>query len=1040
MKSWYCLCILFCVYCISLLLEERYEVSYRLEDQNKTNAIYYVACFNLNVLKGFANKTKFDFNQLKVELLDYFDSHLPNITGSDQLDREQADLFNRTFLVKIQSRNYTIFNNQFCFAIENYASYLLLRHYDRPFGKDIVYLAAERISENFLLLKTKHAVGSLLLVINQPYPYSNCKEDYSKVYCLDNCYKRRLRLSSYFYRAASGDTRPIYFDNGEKNQTVLEHERSCWEECHWEDCRVTYLSMVNNREASQCKLIVFRAFPKIEDDHFWFQLIGLICFFSNKPLYGMLSKLILLADSKIKRKTKALKVVFLCLQRAAFLCIFGCCILLFWLIIVHHVDELDSPPKNPPKFFTFAPETLQIVICVNINRILGRCYEPNCLQESLYANRTLQQLEAETNVGYNDTVQGVYLTFMDRKMSVDFSLSNKTIFRDGQRCYQLIVKPTEPKYQQLVAISKLQVELKHPQHSSYLLLSDEVFSTNSSEYRIGYHFAKHEIIRSRSKWTEKCIDYGQAHSNPLCFNRFNCIQRCLGRRFIAKYQNVSLWSIVQKEHFNESEWNDSYLIDDGDSSKRVLNECKKQFPDAQGCQEVYFVGSPAIVRQLNAGDSKKIRINLYYFNRGYIEQEPSPFRPFFELLNVQGVLFGLTVLSPLRAVRTAVGLKCKTSLVLIYLVCLTGFTAHLYVLFDLIINGELTSSQTYEQSEYVDMPELTFCLKIPNLADIDKRQLTGRHLDEMTRQLNVKAVFTEIAYLNESNSWIGLKSPKFFQDKNLKTEAFYFAKMKCFSLFVQMSYRRNQFFFANNSQVLRIDFNRTMIHRAKQMIYFFTKKPYSLQLHRIVAFDFDEALNTSYYIKQGFFEYVIADRFELLRNPLLLFRKETSVNDVDEYMTNLLKGFEKSHNRTTLRLPLVNVPVETNSGPNNLTTFDLAINDSLFEEFYQIRNEAEQNVVASLNFRRHFVFNQLSKQTIEDLDGQESNDSDLEFSLSFFKGVFCFTNSENYIKLIINLLNVLLLYFDVGVLELHGFKSYLIFVIKFFVRKLSGKL
>ena len=77
MKFWRCLCIYFCIHCIFLLVTERYEVSYRLEKQYKADLIFYNVCFSLNNLKGLANKTEFDFDQLSGELLDYFESRLP---------------------------------------------------------------------------------------------------------------------------------------------------------------------------------------------------------------------------------------------------------------------------------------------------------------------------------------------------------------------------------------------------------------------------------------------------------------------------------------------------------------------------------------------------------------------------------------------------------------------------------------------------------------------------------------------------------------------------------------------------------------------------------------------------------------------------------------------------------------------------------------------------------------------------------------------------------------------------------------------------
>ena len=439
-----------------------------------------------------------------------------------------------------------------------------------------------------------------------------------------------------------------------------------------------------------------------------------------------------------------------------------------------------------------------------------------------------------------------------------------------------------------------------------------------------------------------------------------------------------------------------------------------------------------------ADDAKRLRINLYYFIHGHIEQELSLSKLCFELLNIGGVLFGLNVFGPLMAVRYWFALKNKIFLALIYLVCLTGSTLHLYYIFGVIINGELTSSQYYKQSNQTSLPELMFCITAFNITDFYAHQLTGNYLDQVTKELNVKNFFSEIAYLNESNVWIKLKSPNFYEDKNLEMEAFYFANKKCFSLFNQLNYSRHQFFFTDKTEVMRISFNRTMIHRDNRMVYFFTMKPFTMQLYRIITLNFDEASSPSYFIRQGTFKYIINDRFEFFRNPLLLFKKDANLNEVDDYNFNLINRFEKTYNRTTLRLPLERLPL-TDDG-NKLTRFDLLIDDGLFEEFYRARSEADLNAVSSLNFKRQFILSDLSKKSSDDLDGQQFGSPDLEISLSFFKGVFFFTNSENYIKLILNLLNVLQFWWGLGVLDLYGFNYYLIFPIKLLTRKLTSNL
>ena len=62
MKIWYSISILFCLYCINILNEEKYYVIYKLINQTETYD--YLICFDLKEeINILANKTTIDLEQ-----------------------------------------------------------------------------------------------------------------------------------------------------------------------------------------------------------------------------------------------------------------------------------------------------------------------------------------------------------------------------------------------------------------------------------------------------------------------------------------------------------------------------------------------------------------------------------------------------------------------------------------------------------------------------------------------------------------------------------------------------------------------------------------------------------------------------------------------------------------------------------------------------------------------------------------------------------------------------------------------------------------
>lgn len=113
--------------------------------------------------------------------------------------------------------------------------------------------------------------------------------------------------------------------------------------------------------------------------------------------------------------------------------------------------------------------------------------------------------------------------------------------------------------------------------------------------------------------------------------------------------------------------------------------------------------------------------------------------------------------------------------------------------------------------------------------------------------------------------------------------------------------------------------------------------------------------------------------------------------------------------------------------------FHLEIGDKQFELFY---NETQQQIDHSKsnpNYQRIFARNYMTMYTrdynkLQIKDGTFYSDNlpaigrtrpDFSFSLVFFKRVLISTQEDNYVRFILNLLNVLFLWFDLGVLDLY---------------------
>ena len=357
----------------------------------------------------------------------------------------------------------------------------------------------------------------------------------------------------------------------------------------------------------------------------------------------------------------------------------------------------------------------------------------------------------------------------------------------------------------------------------------------------------------------------------------------------------------------------------------------------------------------------------------------------------------------------------KFYLLLIYFICLSGFAYHAYFTFDQVLNGELIHFVYYTVNDSIKMPETIFCFNLDKIEIDSNFKQTKNYLDEIYN-LRIEKVFKKIKYLNKSNDWIDL-------DLEFKIETLYLLDKKCFKIEQKIEYERSQFIL-ENKEVLRVYFNRAIIHQDKFKIYFFTKTSDRMQISRMNELVFKSSNYFRFNTSQQIIEYSYRDKFDFVKNPSLLFNSEADLNSLNDLMNN----FESNYNLRSLYLPSEN-------GNSNIE-----INDGLFEQYCNQIQNIDYSTPLNSNIRKLFIINHLKKEYFN--YKEKKNEQDFTFELNFLKNEIKITNEDNIVKLILSLLNVLSLWcdlciFDLGVYVYYAYckiKLIFMFSYKLFIR------
>lgn len=762
-KIWYCCCLLFCVYCLCLLVYEGVQVTYLADDvsKNEEGPLQYLACLGLERFR--LNRTEVYPEDLRESLHRYLQER-----SLSELILSLGDPKAPILKLAQSPDKVVVMRNSVCIVT---SSQLELERFDRWLAP-LDLFAFKESTFDWVKMRAAKEKFDQLIVLNLAPPYSDCVVNFSRFRCFNECFKRKFRLSNYFY--LGNETEPIYLHQA-KNRSIREHEMGCFRECNKSACKIIYLSKSEERE-KKSEVVTFKAQPRISKFDFNIQLVGLVCLILDLSFSRLLHITVEYANSKLRSRWIR-KCLFYLRLFLLFVGMLGCACL-FALMIFTYQDRVANPTRKETYQNLRQPETIRLVVCIPVEYIIGLSYED-------YTSFTMLELENATNGALNETIESIQLDYLGKKTKIKWMVEPKTLFKDTyfyplMRCFQLTIYPVEPQHQMLLSISKLRIRFKaNSLYELYLLAKDENLNSDSFGYS-GLNSILRRSVR-RSRLNGKCIDYAQVYRHlKRCTTRRNCIERCMARDLLESSGKVGTGPfgfkrVIEKELFNESEWSTSYLSEFDDPNEPAARaKCMKAIPDDKPCVESKIEGSTR-VRQPDEGGRE---MNLYYNVVRSVEEEPSWYKLLLDLLSVQSIFFGITLYELLNSIHHFVQTKWRVGTnhrkglhLLVCLSCLAGLTYHAYHIFDQTVNSPLKFSQYYEMAKQIRMPTYVFCFDNEQVAFALKHELTGNDLERMTRNVNPKNIFENIAYLDDESRWIELSSN--FSSKHFRIETFY---------------------------------------------------------------------------------------------------------------------------------------------------------------------------------------------------------------------------------------------------------------------------
>ena len=387
-EIWHFVCLVFGVFSLDTLVEESHEVIY--EEKNETGDFQYLACTELNWIPDL-NKT-IDLEKLRDDLCSRFNSSIDSFWR-----RYNPRMFEKLALNQTKLGSYLILNGKICFTANDRKE---LEDIDGFFSPKAELFAIEKNTFDFFRMNYPEDQIDQLTVLKKPHPYSDCDQSNRRFYCLNDCFRRSSRLARYFYH--SNETGTIQLNYSDRNETIKENEKICFENCGRENCKMNQL--ISNSWVKNPKTEKFEAQPKLSEFDYWRQFIGLVCSFAGLSLHELTTIAIEFIASKVRRKVKIglfyLKwsILFLSLASFGYLKI---------QTIIRHQDTRSNLIEKETRYFV-QPKIIQFAICVDLKG---------------YANKTMMEIEKKTDGALVDALGSTQLIGRNRsEPNTKFSL------------------------------------------------------------------------------------------------------------------------------------------------------------------------------------------------------------------------------------------------------------------------------------------------------------------------------------------------------------------------------------------------------------------------------------------------------------------------------------------------------------------------------------------------------------------------------------------------------------------------------------------
>lgn len=981
-KVWHLICLVFLGYCIHILLDkERYEVNYGLSKKNETvhesKKIHYLYCLNISKFLKSKNITSSDIelNDLSYIFYDHFkNSDRLKLSTEKQMPNED-----RLFILKlIKSKKHLVIKGLFCLVSNEFRS---------NFVRFKDYKVFQLDNDTFNLFRIDDDVyGSFsfakIVILKIARPYSNCLLSANEFICKNNCIRNKQRLSKYYF--PPNETGLIHLEY-KNNRTIFHNERSCARLCQTsENCRISYVyNLYDDKEI----YIILKAYILINKLNLCIQCIGLILLFLNLSLYHLLKKLI----KKLSKKINFIKKYLFIFQTKIFILNFIILNLLYFELINGYLNRRDNPVKKyiiiNDAHFTSKPT---FVFCLTFDHLMGI--------EIMPANLTYTEIEERTSNKFDKTKIDIFLKFQHQKTKLSWGFVNSEVMFQGcYRCFHAHITFPSKKYEYLMARSYLDL-LINPSYDTFsfhvfILKENEKFNMESYRIESQYSFRKNIIRRSKANKKRKCIDYQKNFGK----SRDELIEKCMFELGF-KSKKISSQLVIYKNTQLFSQLNFSMLCmpRDGSNSKCInihneqLNKCKKNYPNLE-CTEVKFKKHIKIRGQ---DIFENYETDLHHDVISEIEEEPSILRLFIDLIGIQVILFDLNAVKILSIIFSLLKIRIKFLKSIIRIICLIGFSIHLFYSLNKILNGNLIYNQYQDIMRTIKISELHFCLWFPRENADPNYEFNIEKLNKLTDNMTINKVFEKVAYLNEDNFWVELNNETNFQSDALEIRFHYYFAFKCFVFKLRMEYDKEQFEFGDENYVFRISFNRTLIDQLSDQVLFFTKMD-----HFVSNKIYLNLRNRDYYLEsnmvtQEIFNFKFDDRFFIVKKIIKKFFGlfyESKLLSRDEYLSKMIHSLERRAKKPkTFKQLFSEMSLETES----------VFIDKLYDYAKGIL-DARDASIPDTNTKKFFN----NFLNIRKLDDDSIND-DFVFSCSFFSRNLEIINEENFAKVIINWMGV----------------------------------